>query len=139
MFLDVRGKGVLDLTHKHVLKDRRCDINRPHDLEHAVDVLLSIGHENGVCALKHLEETFRSLEALKSLLRLIHGNVLEHDHLAYDAPFFRKVALIVHPERDAVRTDGFAGKRPKELIASRLEHHAIHRESHFNGFEIFLL
>ena len=139
MLFDIRSEGILDLTHEYVFKNRRGDIDRPDDLKHAVDVFLRIGHENGVCTLEHLKETFRGLESLKGLLRLIHRNILEDDHLTHDASLLGKVALVVHPEGDTVRTDRLARQCAKEFLPSRLKHHAVHREGHFNRFEVLLL
>ena len=138
--LDVRRHGVLDLPHEHVLRHGRRHVHLLDDLEHSVHILLRVGDEDGVGTLEPLEETVRVLEALDRLLRLLGGNVLQADHLAYHLALLgERLAGHLHEDRVALRAQRLALERAQELLAERLQHHAVHRERHLDRLQILLL
>ena len=139
--LDVGGLGVLDGIDVDLLKDGEGLVDKLQDFDHAVDVFLGVGDEEGVGALEILDLTVRTLEALDNLLGLLGGDVLGREDLADNLSLLGVTTAFgdVQEGLDALLADGLEGHNENEALAHGDKADAVELKLLFDGLEIFLV
>ena len=136
--LDVLGLGVLDGVDLHLLQDRHGLVDELEDLDHAVDVLLRVGDEEGVGAFEVLDVAVGAFEALDGLLGLLGGDVLGGEDLADELAELGVAAALGQLQEglDALLPDGLEGDDEGEALADGDDADAVELELLLDGLEI---